>query len=930
LEKNPNFRIYGRDQDAARLASLLEGPPALHLIVGTSGVGKTTLAAFAVSTFRVKLRTDGVDCRVFAWTAEKDTDAPLAFRRDPKWHTLTLLLDAIQSDLADEVARLGVLAPDSRENTIAICLLQIAQAGGRVILLIDGIDCLPVDKTADARLVAICRELPDGCHVVVTARPSVSLKYPGIERIAEPFPVKGLVQSDFRHLLLDRGIRGSDGQIDRLHEITFGHPLAAEIVRNAGGDLGNIDYDRVSLSIEQRLVRNVMDQLAGDAAAGRLPTPSPDREWVEAALKILAAIREPVSTVDLSRLSAALAGVAEGAFPLRFHEALISCRATELLAIDSYPDLRGKVRFSHVAITEALLSDYLPEGLVPIHRALAGVMNPEFEFDLRNLAWHAMRAFPSKLKTKLEKLIRAKKWLEQVSDYLKTHPRTDTTALLRQEVHDLAIRSELLARRFYNLRQRARNSSADTVTRLQEMEFLSASRSYSHRRAFRIAVDIWPGYFPLLALKDDFQEEGIDLIEIHGSAAKVEMLRNGDVDLIGSTPGCIGGLTRDQLRDLGILCVLNRSMGNDQILVDTRGRGAKKSALAARGSTSTLFLLWYLRWKQIPRADVDISFVPSYLDTAASAIDRDEINLISTWEPFASAAIRSRPSLQCVFDSSKGDGVVYDFLVGKRDRFLDEGFLHTTARIVEKLDQLLARDELRQTSLRNRLVKAYNFDRQVYDSWVSAMRFYTPLQRDRFLSGTEGECFNAVMQRVGETWEFGGGPVFDQQRKDEFAALAQFVSSSGGQSRTHTESFDAFLSYASEDHTLARLIQESLQTHHARQVFLDLDRLTGGPFPEQLRSRIAGAPNFIVILTPHWLEKVHREESWVRTELQQALESDRRIIPVLADGFDIANLHSLPVRLAALRDQQSVRYLPRHHAQIIQWIADYMSPPLAG
>jgi hypothetical protein len=479
------------------------------------------------------------------------------------------------------------------------------------------------------------------------------------------------------------------------------------------------------------------------------------------------------------------------------------------------------------------------------------------------------------------------------------------------------------------------NLSSDTVSRLQEMEFLSASRSYSHRRAFRIAVDVWPGYFPLLALEADFREEGIDLIQVHGSAAKVGMLRKGDVDLIGSTPGCIGGMPRDALRDLRILCVLNRSMGNDQILVDTRSDDAapdafpalKMSALAAHGSTGTLFLLWYLRWKQTRLADVNIRFVPSYLDIAANAIDRDEINLVSTWEPFASAAIRSRPSLQCVFDSSKGDGVVYDFLVGRRDRFVDQKFLATTADILARLNRFLADDELRSPSVRAHLVKTYSFDPAAYDSWVGSMRFYTPLQRDRFFSGTEGECFSAVMQRVGETWEFGGGPVFDQQRKDDVAALAPSFPASGGLSHLRFETFDAFLSYASEDYALAKLICESLQNHHERHVFLDFDRMTGGPFPEQLRSAIATTRNFIVILTPRWLEKFHREESWVRAELEQAIESHCQIIPVLADGFDIASLNELPAGFIGLRSQQNIRYVPKHHVQVIRWIADCLTAP---
>ncbi|MCD4686799.1 MAG: toll/interleukin-1 receptor domain-containing protein, partial [Anaerolineae bacterium] len=68
-------------------------------------------------------------------------------------------------------------------------------------------------------------------------------------------------------------------------------------------------------------------------------------------------------------------------------------------------------------------------------------------------------------------------------------------------------------------------------------------------------------------------------------------------------------------------------------------------------------------------------------------------------------------------------------------------------------------------------------------------------------------------------------------------------------------------------------------------LFFDSFSLTSGPFPDQIRHQIAARVHFLVILTPHSLERCQDQDDWLKHEIEHALELQRNIIPVIFDDF---------------------------------------------
>ena len=68
-------------------------------------------------------------------------------------------------------------------------------------------------------------------------------------------------------------------------------------------------------------------------------------------------------------------------------------------------------------------------------------------------------------------------------------------------------------------------------------------------------------------------------------------------------------------------------------------------------------------------------------------------------------------------------------------------------------------------------------------------------------------------------------------------------------------------------------------------VFYDLKSMCTGKFDEQIRSAVRNAEYVIAVLTPGCLDP-RGDEDWMREELMLALETDKKIINVMVDGFD--------------------------------------------
>ncbi len=121
--------------------------------------------------------------------------------------------------------------------------------------------------------------------------------------------------------------------------------------------------------------------------------------------------------------------------------------------------------------------------------------------------------------------------------------------------------------------------------------------------------------------------------------------------------------------------------------------------------------------------------------------------------------------------------------------------------------------------------------------------------------------------------------------------------------------YDVFISYRrGAGDELALLLQRELK-RNGLKVFLDRD-LEVGLFEEIILNHIATSAAFLVILTPHSLDRCVDEKDWVRKEIVHAIDSRRNIIPLTIDSFQFTPemVKSLDPAIREISRYQSVEY----------------------
>ena len=81
---------------------------------------------------------------------------------------------------------------------------------------------------------------------------------------------------------------------------------------------------------------------------------------------------------------------------------------------------------------------------------------------------------------------------------------------------------------------------------------------------------------------------------------------------------------------------------------------------------------------------------------------------------------------------------------------------------------------------------------------------------------------------------------------------------------------------------MARSLKSELERRGYR-VFLDFDELNDGIFDRRIMEAIDAAPIFIVLLSPHALDRCVNVDDWVRREIEYALSHDRHVVPIDPD-----------------------------------------------
>ena len=111
--------------------------------------------------------------------------------------------------------------------------------------------------------------------------------------------------------------------------------------------------------------------------------------------------------------------------------------------------------------------------------------------------------------------------------------------------------------------------------------------------------------------------------------------------------------------------------------------------------------------------------------------------------------------------------------------------------------------------------------------------------------------------------------------------------------------YDIFISYRRDggEYT-AKILRDQLE-ELGYKVFFDVESLRSGDFNTKLYSVIDECRDFLLILSPHALDRCEDQDDWVRCEVEHALRAKKNVIPIMLRGFTFPQ--TLPDSIEALR-----------------------------
>ena len=117
--------------------------------------------------------------------------------------------------------------------------------------------------------------------------------------------------------------------------------------------------------------------------------------------------------------------------------------------------------------------------------------------------------------------------------------------------------------------------------------------------------------------------------------------------------------------------------------------------------------------------------------------------------------------------------------------------------------------------------------------------------------------------------------------------------------------YDIFISYRRKGAGagVAGELQEKLE-NRGYNVFLDVDDIGSGAFPEQINQAIKDCKDFLLILSPGMMDRCVDEEDWVRHEIVLAEQYGKNIVGVSLPGFVMPEPDTLPLPLRDIPEKQ--------------------------
>jgi tetratricopeptide (TPR) repeat protein len=99
-----------------------------------------------------------------------------------------------------------------------------------------------------------------------------------------------------------------------------------------------------------------------------------------------------------------------------------------------------------------------------------------------------------------------------------------------------------------------------------------------------------------------------------------------------------------------------------------------------------------------------------------------------------------------------------------------------------------------------------------------------------------------------------------------------------------------FISYRRDVGGMIAMALHQHLTEHGLDTFYDIENIRAGQFDTIILSQIAARPYFLLVLTPGTLERCVDPTDWLRREIEQALKTQRVIVPAHTPNFDFGDI----------------------------------------
>ena len=126
---------------------------------------------------------------------------------------------------------------------------------------------------------------------------------------------------------------------------------------------------------------------------------------------------------------------------------------------------------------------------------------------------------------------------------------------------------------------------------------------------------------------------------------------------------------------------------------------------------------------------------------------------------------------------------------------------------------------------------------------------------------------------------------------------------------------DVFISYRRDGGDMAAMHIYQALKERGYKAFYDLEVLRAGKFNEALLDAIDSCRDFVLVLSPHALDRCTAEDDWVRREIAEALKQKKNIVPIMMNGFTFPD--RLPEEIDDVRFQNGLSATTEYFSESI-------------